>query len=329
MSPAAPRPPVQIALIGLNRLSASIGLGLQGRAALRVTGFDREPAVARQAQSSGAIAAFETDVMKAIEAADLIVLAAPLAEQRELFPILGSTLRPGGVIAAVSPLLRPPLAWAAGLPEERHVVACHPALNPAHLHSDDHGLEAARADLFAKGLWALAAAPGSAPEALKLLSDLAAVLGAAPFYVDPDEHDGLMAGAHSLPGLLAWALMQASADSTGWGDLRKLTDRGFANATLALADLDSETIRLNRDSVTRYLDQAIQQLTELRGEIAEDHPHLSAKLQTAAERRAEWLAARRKGEWDAPGRPGVRPPSLGETLQRMFVGGLFSRRDKD
>lgn len=325
---AAPRSPVQITLIGLNRLSASIGLALRGRETVRVVGVDRETEVARQAQALGAIARFESNVIRAAESADLILLATPLAEQRDLFPAIGPAMRPGGVLATLAPLLRPPLAWAANLPEQRHVVACHPSLNPADLHSSDQGLESARADLFAKSLWSLAAGPSCAPEALKLLSDLAGLTGAVPFYVDPDEHDGLMAGAQGLPAVLAWALLNAAADSTGWGELRKLTDREFATATLAVADLDPESLRLNRDNVTRFLDGAIQQLTEMRSQIAADHPHLTAELQAAAERRALWLAERRKGDWDAAGRLAPKAPSLNEALQRMFVGGLFSRRDK-
>src|SRR5690606_11765299 len=140
-------------------------------------------------------------------------------------------LRAGCVVAALGPVLQPRLAHAAGaLPADRHFVACHPVLNPAHLHTGEAGLEAASADLFAGGLWALAPAPNCAPEALKLVADVARLLDAFPYFVDPAEHDGLTAVTEGLPALMACALLRAAAASPGWSETRKVAERSFATA---------------------------------------------------------------------------------------------------
>jgi len=320
--------PIHIAIIGLGRIGGALGAALGAHTGLHLTGFDREPDAARVAQSRGMLHRAEWNLINAVEKADLALIAAPLSEQRDLLAAMAPNLKEGCVVASAAPLLGPPLAWAVELlPAERHFVASHPILNPAQLHTGDTGLDAARADLFQRGLWALSPAPACAPEALKLLSDLALLVGASPYFIDPAEHDGVMGGADALPALLAWALMQAATASPGWGEMRKLADRGFAAATTALAEADAAALRLNRDGVLRYLDAALAALQSLREHVAADHgPAVAEALAEAAARRAAWLADRARGDWEALERPPLEMPTSGEAMGRMLFGGLLSRK---
>jgi prephenate dehydrogenase len=317
--------PVQVSILGLQRLGGSLGLALNAHSGLALTGFDDDPDAARVALSRGVVQKAEWNLISAVEGADLVLMALPLARQRELLAAFAASVREGCVIASVSPLLAPPIGWAAqSLTGERHFVACHPVLNPAQLHTGETGLDAARADLFKRGLWALAAAPTCAPEALKLMGDLATLLGASPYFVDPAEHDGLMGGVDALPALLACALLQAAGASPGWGEMRKFTDRGFATATDPLAETDSATLVFNRESALRYLDAALEALQALRQKIADGHgAALDEALAEAAERRAKWLSDRQRGEWEKPEKPQVEMPSAGESLSHLFFGGLL------
>ncbi len=319
---------IQIAIVGLGRLGGSLGMALTAQTGLQLTGFDRDAEAARAAQSRGALHRVEWNLINAVEGADLVLIALPLAEQRDILTAVAPNLREGCVIVSVAPLLGPPLAWAAELlPAERFFVASHPILNPAQLHTGETGLDAARADLFARGLWALAPAPGCAPEALKLVGDLALLLGASPYFVDPAEHDGLMGGVDALPVLLAYALMQAATASPGWGEMRKLTDRGFATATTPLADAEHAPLLLNRDSALRYLDAALAILQSLREQIAADHgAALDEALAEAAARRARWLADRERGDWEKLEKPPLEMPTPGEAMRRILFGGLLQRK---
>jgi len=321
---------VTIALLGLNRLSASLGLALRPREGLKLVGFDRDNDVARVAQSRGLVHTAEWNLISAVGNADLVLLAGRLEDQREWLKAMGAELREEAVVVTLAPVLNAPLAWAAEfLPARRHFIAAHPILNPAVLFDGSAGLDAARADLFEKGLFALAPAPNCAPEALKLLSDLAALLNAQPYFVDPAEHDGVKAGVEAVPTLLAAALLQAATASPGWGELRKAADRGFANASLALTDADPSVLILNRENTLRYLDAALAHLQALREHVAQDNASLLSQLLTDAnERRAKWLAERMKGEWDAPAKSNMELPSFGETLGRMLTGGLFKRKSE-
>ncbi|MBP7693217.1 MAG: prephenate dehydrogenase [Anaerolineales bacterium] len=320
---------VKITLIGLDRVGASLALALKARPELRLTGFDRDNDLARQAQAGGLIHAAKWNLLEAAAGADLVLLGGPLADQPEWLKAFGPEVRDGGVVIGLGRLLAPQLAAAQrGLPAGRHFVAAHPLLNPAQLYDGAAGLEAARPDLFAKSLWALAAAPECAPEALKLAGDLATLVGAQPYFMDPAEHDGLAAAVDGLPVLVAHALLRAADASPGWGEMRKVADREFATATFALANLDAAALSLNRENVLRYLDALSAELSGLRDLVARsDAAALAAVLTESAERRARWETDRARGEWE-PAPAGPELPTFAGALGRFFAGGLFKKRDK-
>lgn len=326
---------VNITIVGLGRIGGSLARRLvlprQGALdQLRVAGHDHDAALARQAQRDGALHKAHWNLLQSVEDADLVFLTGPLADQRESLRVIASDLRAGSVTAAVGPLLGPPLAWAAEMlagRSERHFVACHPALNPTQLYTGESGYEAASADLFEKGLWALAPAPNCTPEALRLVADLVRLLGAFPYFVDPDEHDGLAAAAETLPALLAIVLMQTASASPGWSDTRKVADRSFATATVALVDADPAALRANRGNALRYLDAALGELHALRQRLADGEvAGVDEALAQATQRRAAWLADRRRGDWEHLGEAAANLPTAGDMLGRFLVGGLLSKR---
>lgn len=321
---------IKIALIGLDRVSGAVGLALRERKELRLVGFDRDNGAARLAQQRGLVHETKWNLIEAVDGADLILLGGPLADQREWLKAFAPELREQAVVASLGPLLAPPLAWAKEhLPANRHFIAAHPLLSPALLYDGSLGFEAARADLFRGGLWALTAAPECAPEALKLISDLATLLGARPYFVDAVEHDGLMGGVDALPALTAVALLRAANASPGWHEMRKAADRGFATATFALAGLDPAALHLNRDAVLHYLDAALAELHALRDLLAKEEAlKLNQMITDAASRRAQWAAERARGEWEKSDQPAMNVPTLGESLGRFLVGGLFRREKK-
>src|SRR5579859_2248693 len=225
---------INVTVIGLGRVGGSLARRLRQHDQLSLTGYDHDHDLAHAAQREGALHKAQLNLLTAVEQADLVLLTGALAEQRETLRLIAPELKAGSVTAAVGPLLAPPLAWAAELladRAERHFVACHPALNPAQLYTGETGFDSSSADLFERGLWSLAPAPGCAPEALRLVADLARLAGAFAYVVDPSEHDGLAAASEALPALLAIALMEAAAASPGWSETQRVADRSFATAT--------------------------------------------------------------------------------------------------
>jgi prephenate dehydrogenase len=324
--------PTQITLIGLGRRGGSIGLALRGKSRdLFIVGHDRELMIARAAQSRGVVDRVEWNLPRACETADLVVLAMPLTGVRETLTVAGDVFRDDCVVTSLAPLLAPPLAWAAeSLPANVHFVAGNFAANPNALNDLKTGLEGARPDLYLKGLWAIAPSNACPPEAVKLVSDLAALLGATPFYVEAAEHDGLSAAVEAAPALAAAALLRAATRLPGWSERRKLTDRSFAALT-APAEADPAGQRaaldLNRDNVLQHVDRLLEELTALRAALADRKwDEVQERLSSANESRARWLAERSQGDWQAVEAPPPELPKAGDFLSNLI--GIRRRSDK-
>jgi prephenate dehydrogenase len=339
--------PIKTTLLGLGRIGGSLALRFNSNPDLSLNGYDGEPDVAQQAVRQGRLKRADWSLRRAVADADLVLAALPYGELPNVLRAVAPDLRPGVVVATFGPLLGPPLAWAERIfgppvapssPASRggdggqgneggqvHFIACHPILNPAHLHTGEVGHAAARADLFEGGLWALAPSASCPPEALKLLADLAQLAGAAPYHVDPAEHDGLAAASDGLPVLFACALLRTAAASPGWDETRKTGDRALATATAALAEVDPAALALNRASLIRYLDLALDEMTALRQHLAasSDEQPSAALLRALDEAfllRNAWLYDRRERNWDHVEAPGAFLPSTGETMREMLLG---------
>ena len=322
---------VNVSVIGLGRVGSSLARRLVTQDQIRLAGHDRDTALASQAQREGVLHKSHLNMLQAVEQADLVLLTGTLAKQHEDLRLIAPELRAGSVVAAVGPLLAPPIAWAGEMLNgraERYLVACHPALNPSQLYSGDTGYEAGSAALFEKGLWSLAPAPGCAPEAARLVSDLVRLLGAYPYFVDPAEHDGLASASEALPVLFALALLQAAAASPGWSETRRIADRSLATATVALVEADPAALRANRENVLRYLDAALAELQALRERLAAGEA-LDEALAQALAQRAAWLADRQRGDWERLGETQTAMPTASDMLGRFLVGGLLSKRIDD
>ena len=126
--------PIQITIIGLGQIGASIGLALAKikDQAIRI-GNDREPGIARQAEKSGAVDKTMINLPSAVKDADIVILALPVDEIRETMEVIAQDLKPGVVLIDTSPVQGGLLQWAQELlpGNDRYFVALTPSLNPA------------------------------------------------------------------------------------------------------------------------------------------------------------------------------------------------------
>lgn len=326
---------VQMTVIGLGQIGASIGLALvQETHQLVRVGHDRSPETARKAQKMGAFDKIENNLHAAVEQADLVVLALPVDEIRETLQWIAGDLKPETVVLDTSPVKAVITEWAAELlPLQCHFVTFTPTLNPAYLHETAAGIDAARSDLFKNGQVVITSPARTEPAALTLASNLALLLGAKPLFADPVESDGLAASSILLPKLSAAALLNATMDQPGWQEARKLAGSAYAGATRPILHLDEnktlgQSILLNRANMLRVLDDLIASLQHLRAVIdRQDSDALHQLLSQARQRRQTWERDRLKAEWEASG-TAVEMPTKGEVFGRLFGLGQRSK-DKE
>jgi len=298
---------IQITIVGLGQIGASIGLALAQRAEMfERVGHDRDMGIAHKAQKMGAVDRVSLNLPSAVRKADIVVLSLPMDQIQESLSLIAPDLKEDVVLLDTAPVKEVVTAWAGELlPEKRHYVGLTPVINPAYLHGVDSGLDAARADLFHKGMLAIVAPPHTAPEAIKLSADLARMLGAEPFFADPSEIDGLMAATHTLPELLSAALLNATVDQPGWREGRKIAGRFYAEMTspsMLMSDpmALSRTALLNRENIIRRIDGLIAALQAIRNDIdGEDGASLEARLERARTGRILWWQQRQAANWAA------------------------------
>jgi prephenate dehydrogenase len=317
---------IQITIIGLGQIGASIGLALAKHTEeIKRVGNDREPTIQNRAKSLGACDTVQFNLPAAVKGADVVILAIPLDQVEETLKYIAEDLREDAVVMDFSPQTAVTQKWfAAEMPAGRHYVSLVPAINPVYLDQPGLGIEAARVDLFEKATIGITAPPGTPGEALKLAGNLIERLNAKPIFLDMLEADGMMMTVHLLPQVLAAALFNATAGQPGWTDARRFAGRPFAQATAPLEGTNpkalEEALLANPEGAAHALEMAIGALTHLREAVRTgDREDLEKRLRLAAEDRETWLQERRRAEWDVQANQN-KMPSVGDTFKRILIG---------
>jgi prephenate dehydrogenase len=340
---------VNVTIVGLQRLGASFGLALKRLAKnpdikheFIITGSDEEVSFLKAAQKMGAIDHEVRALESAVEKADLVFLAAPYGIAADVFSVIGPALKPGAVVMDASPLKLVSIDWAKKHfrrndegQYEAYLVGVTPIVNPAYLHDPRRETEAASADLFDNGQFVVSPAPDCPQEAVQLIAELTDLLKIKAHFVDPAEHDGLIAGMEGLPVLLQFALFRSLSGSKAWGDLQRLGNTDFALATRRLMEGTPEDLSnpltLNRDNTVRALENLIGTLDELRDLLLSgDDDMVTQAFADAMERYERWQKARRTNNWgDQPSAPAIQTPGLMGSLGNMLLPFGGKKRSKD
>lgn len=318
----------RITIVGLGFIGGSIGLALhQAEVDFEVVGHDRERGAANRAKKIGAVDKTDWNLISACEDADLIVLAIPVGGIKDTLAAIGSDLKPGCLITDTASIKSPVIEWAEEiLPEEVNFVGGDPIVANA---GTAEGIDAASADLFSGAVYCLTPAAGAAPDAVRLASDFVYLLGAKPYFLDPLEHDGLMAGVDHLPFVLSAALLSVTTESASWREMRRLAGGAFENAT-RFVSADPATYRdaclVNRENIMRWIDACSEKMSELKETIlAEDAEKLEQIFEEAMIARMRWLRAREAGDWEEQSSD---MPSMGGFMGQMLGLGMLGKRKK-
>jgi prephenate dehydrogenase len=298
----------RITIIGTGCIGTSIGLALgQSKDAdhLEIIGHDREHARARMGQKLGAFDRAILNLDLALDQARLVVLCVPLADMREVLADVGRLMEPGAgiVLTAITPLTVPTMDWAETLlPTGNYFIAADPFLAPNTAGWEPLvGNESARADLFHNAVYAIAVRGSEHASAVRAISNLALVLGASPYYIDPVEHDAVRVLTQAVPDLVATALFTAITEEPGWGEARQAAGRAFATATAAASgDVDSRRMlmELGRDTLLRGVEVVLDTLKQLHTHLNKgDTDALESALTTASQSRDAWMMETLNRDW--------------------------------
>lgn len=312
-----------ITIVGLGFVGSSIGLALKKSGAdIFITGHDKEPEVAREALKIKAVDRTDWNLINACEKADIVILALPLQAIRDTMQVVGSYLKPGCLVTDTATLKRPVIKWAEELlPKHVSFVGGNPIISP---QGGVSGIKAASADVLKGALYCLTPSPEASGEAVELAVALVKTMGSTPYFMDPAEHDGIMAGIEQLPLVTAAALMGTLSYSPPWKDMRRLGGTAFSQGTASLGENPASITRAfleNADNVIRWIDEFISHLELLKQELQEqDEKALNTYFDRAMAERTRWLKDKITGQWEEVPEP-PKPPGMLET----FLGIRFKK----
>jgi prephenate dehydrogenase len=327
---------VQITIIGLGQIGASMGLALKGHNMdVRIIGHDKEIETAKEAHKLGAVDDVKYNLPASVRDAQIVILALPFNGVKETLKIIAPDLQEGTLVFDTAPSKATVAAWAKELiPAGRFYVGLAPAINPEYMHGTESGVQAARADLFDRGLFAVDIPVGTPENVFELALGLVSLLGATPLLMDSAEADGLFATIHMLPQLAASALLDATVDRPGWMEARKLAGRPYAVVTAGLPSHD-EAVSLgdsaleNRENVVRVINSYISSLLKLRDAIEDgDRDALLQQLEANLSGRLRWVNERYAAEWLQRDPAPSNVPNFKDRMNQMFFGSMMSERAK-
>jgi prephenate dehydrogenase len=279
-------------------VGASIGLAL-GRAGQNFdrVGYDPFSQTAKQAQKAGAIDRQVSSPARAAGEADLVLLTLPFRQALDAAAAIADRLRPETVVLCTFRL-------QARLMEEvrqklgpsNPCLGAVPFLGPTRALAIEAGPETPTADAFRGGMLGIVAPGGTPQGAVEICLDLAAILGATPFFLEPAELDSVTATSEELPAILAAALLESLTANPGWRDQRRMVGQPFARLAGLLegspSDLAAEWVA-NRGPLVARLDALAEELATLHELLTtEDEAALSGRLEQAMARYQEWRSVR-------------------------------------
>ncbi|MBI4236000.1 MAG: prephenate dehydrogenase, partial [Chloroflexi bacterium] len=226
-------------------------------------------------------------------------------------------LSPGAIVTDTASTKARVLEWASEvLPESVEFVGGHPMAG-----TETPGVEGAQSGLFAGATYALIPLARTAPKAVETVVNMVQILGAKPFFLDPQEHDSLVAAVSHLPIALSIALMRTVSSSPSWREMARLAAGSFRDVSRLASSspaMHADIFTTNPDAILLWIDRFQEGLGALRARIQAGGPELRAALDEAYDARDAWLRGRVGLDETAKQYSDV--PRASEALLGVFAG---------
>jgi prephenate dehydrogenase len=254
-----------VTIFGVGLIGGSFALALKRAGAVgRVIGAGRSPASLQRALELGIIDACASSPAEAVRDADLVLLAAPVAQTGPILSSIRESLRPGTIVTDAGSTKSDVVAAARAVLGER--ISCFIPGHPI-AGRESNGPDAAIPDLYIGKKVVLAALPENRAEDLERVAQAWRSCGALIHRLSAEQHDRVFAAVSHLPHLLAYALVDDIARKPHADLLFQYAASGFRDFT-RIAGSSPEMWRditlANRDAMLEELDSYMARLASLR-----------------------------------------------------------------
>ncbi len=308
----------RIAIVGMGLIGSSLGMALKkAEVGMEIVGTDRDRAVAARAQRAGASDRTENNPLAAIRGAKIVILATPIGGIHDLLQLFGPELEAGTIVTDTGSTKVEVLRWAEEyLPSSVDFVGGHPMAG-----KELSGPEAAEADLFQDATYCIIPGNGADQVAVRVVTQLAEVVGAKPYFIDAAEHDSYVAAVSHLPLVLSTVLVRLNSGNPAWPEVAKLASGGFRDVSRLAAgspEMSRDICMTNRESISRWIDRFIEELNTFRDLVQEgDQRTVGRAFDNAWEARDRWMQNKIAARSAIPA---VDLPTTAESMGGLIMG---------
>jgi prephenate dehydrogenase len=280
----------KLVIFGVGLIGGSVALALKkAKNTAEIIGVGRSAESLQSALDLGVIDAASSDVATAIKDADIILIAAPVAQTPAILNAIKPHLNASTVITDAGSTKGDVLQCAKDiLGDQFHqFVGGHPIAG-----AEKSGVTAAMADLYLNKNVVITPTVKTSPEAIASVKALWQECGANVSEMTAATHDGIFAAVSHLPHLLAFALVDDIASRANAEQLFGFAASGFRDFT-RIAGSHPEMWRdislANRTALLNELDAYQAELARLHDLLErEDGNGLHALFERASIARNNW-----------------------------------------
>ena len=281
----------KVVIFGVGLIGGSFAKALRAAGhAEHLVGVGRSPESMARALELGIVDAVATSVQDAMRGADLVLIAAPVAQTGRILASLLPYLEEGTIVTDAGSTKSDVVAAARAELGARvgQFVPAHPIAG-----RETNGPDAAIVDLYRGKKAVLTPLAENLPSAVQRVAAAWRACGAIIHQLTPEEHDTVFASVSHLPHLLAFALVDDIANKAHASLLFQYAASGFRDFT-RIAGSSPEMWRdislANQTALLGELDAYLAQLTRMRAMLASGDGGAIEKVYANAQRaRCRWI----------------------------------------
>nr|WP_317622900.1 prephenate dehydrogenase/arogenate dehydrogenase family protein [Thiohalophilus sp.] len=280
----------KLTIIGVGLIGGSLARALRrANAVTTLVGAGRHREQLEIARKLGVVDAVETDLARACQDSELVVLAVPLGAIRPVLEQIAPALSANTIVTDVGSAKGSVVADAEqvfhGLPA--NFVPGHPIAG-----TEQSGVEASFAELFDQRRVILTPGATTSPAAVQTVRRLWEAAGADVMEMSVAHHDAVLAATSHLPHMLAYALVDSLARQDDSQEIFDYAAGGFRDFTrIASSDpqMWHDICLANRDALVESLERFTADLHALTDAIRrQDSQQLLEIFSHAKQRRDDF-----------------------------------------
>lgn len=281
----------KIVIFGVGLIGGSFSAALRKAGAVRdVVGVGRVAESLLRARELGLIDKVAASVEDALRDADLVLLAAPVAQTEAILAAIEPWLQPKTVVTDAGSIKGEVITVAQRVLGDKiaQFVPGHPIAG-----RETTGPDAASADLYVGKKVVLTPLPQNRPEHVARVERAWQQCGAMVHTMSAQEHDAVFAAVSHLPHLLAFALLHEYAGRDNVDQLFRYAASSFHDFTRIAGsspEMWRDIVLSNQSAILEELNAYMRQIAAVRDALAEsDGATLKMMFSNAQRVRHAWL----------------------------------------